>query len=136
MHGGLLVDEGGQTEVGDVFNSACAGRTVVEHITGRWATLILAALQDGPLRFFELRDKVDGISEKMLSQKLRILVRDGLVERTVEPTTPPQVSYELTDLGRGLSRPLQQLVRWITMHTSDVVAAQQRFDRVQSPGLS
>ncbi|WP_030523262.1 winged helix-turn-helix transcriptional regulator, partial [Nocardia rhamnosiphila] len=65
----------------------------------------------------------------MLSQTLRTLVRDGLVARTVEPVTPPRVSYELTDLGRGLTVPMQQFLDWIRLHTVDVVAAQRRHDR-------
>ncbi|MBF8189073.1 helix-turn-helix transcriptional regulator [Nonomuraea sp. K274] len=105
----------------------------MEHVTGRWVPLILAALTPGPMRFFELRRRIDGISEKMLSAKLRILVRDGLVERTVEPTTPSQVSYELTELGQGLSRPFAQLVRWISAHTPEVIAAQQRYDHSVNP---
>jgi DNA-binding HxlR family transcriptional regulator len=113
---------------GDPFHSECAGREVFDHLTGRWVALILCALQPGPLRFFQLRRRIDGVSEKMLSAKLRILVRDGLVERTVEPTVPPQVTYELTELGRTLSRPFAQLVRQIAQHTSEVVAAQRRYD--------
>lgn len=117
------------TVLGDPFHSACAGREVIEHITGRWSPLILAALAPGEKRFYELRDTIDGISEKMLSQKLRTLVRDGLITRTVEPTIPPQVSYELTALGRSLSTPMRQLVLWINRHTKDVVAAQAAYDQ-------
>jgi DNA-binding HxlR family transcriptional regulator len=122
------VEESDARWISDTFHSECPGREVMEHVTGRWVPLILAALTPGPMRFFELRQRIEGISEKMLSAKLRILVRDGLVERTVEPTTPPQVSYELTELGRGLSRPFAQLVRWISAHTPEVIAAQQRYD--------
>lgn len=125
---GEQVDEADARWISDTFHSNCPGREVMEHVTGRWVPLILAALAPGRLRFFELRERIEGISEKMLSAKLRTLVRDGLVDRTVEPTTPPQVSYELTELGRGLSRPFAQLVRWISTHTGEVVAAQQRYD--------
>ncbi len=119
----------GSPLVGDVFTDGCPGRDIVEHITSRWAPLIVAVLRDGRLRFFELRERLDGISEKVLSQKLRILVRDGLIERTVEPSIPPKVSYELTELGHGLSHPLQQLVDWITVHGEEVVAAQEAHDK-------
>jgi DNA-binding HxlR family transcriptional regulator len=122
------MDEADAQWISDTFHSDCPGREVMEHVTGRWVPLILAALTPGPMRFFELRRRIDGISEKMLSAKLRILVRDGLVERTVEPTAPPQVSYELTELGQGLSGPFAQLVRWISAHTPEVTAAQQRHD--------
>ncbi|MFI9408948.1 winged helix-turn-helix transcriptional regulator [Nocardia gamkensis] len=113
----------------DAFNSDCPARQVLDHITGRWGMLILAALGGGPLRFSELHGLIGGISEKMLSQTLRTLVRDGLVARTVEPTTPPRVSYELTALGQGLTESLQQFLDWIRQHTVEVVAAQRRHDR-------
>jgi DNA-binding HxlR family transcriptional regulator len=106
---------------------------VLDHVTSRWGVWVLLALRESELRFFELRERIEGISEKMLSAKLRTLVRDGLVERTVVPTTPPQVSYELTELGRGLSRPFAQLVRWISAHTPQVVAAQRRYDLGDTP---
>ena len=105
----------------------------VDHLTGRWVALILCALQPGPLRFFQLRRRIDGVSEKMLSAKLRTLVRDGLVARTVEPTVPPQVNYELTELGHRLCRPFAQLVREIARHAPEVMAAQRRYD---APGES
>ncbi|MFJ1767957.1 winged helix-turn-helix transcriptional regulator [Amycolatopsis sp. NPDC088138] len=113
----------------DAFNSECPAREVFEHITGRWGMLILAALGDGPRRFSELHETVGGISEKMLSQTLRTLVRDGLVARTVEPTSPPRVSYELTPLGLGLTKSLDQFLGWIRQYTIDVVTAQRRYDQ-------
>ncbi|UGT69607.1 helix-turn-helix transcriptional regulator [Nocardia gipuzkoensis] len=112
----------------DAFNSECPAREVLDHITSRWGMLILTALGGGPLRFSELHGMIGGISEKMLSQTLRTLVRDGLVARTVEPTTPPRVSYELTSLGQGLTESLLQFLEWIRQHTADVVAAQHRHD--------
>lgn len=115
--------------VSDAFNSECPAREVLEHITSRWGTLILAALGGGPRRFSELHARIGGISEKMLSQTLRTLVRDGLVERTVEPATPPRVSYALTPLGQGLTESLQQFLDWIRQHTVEVVTAQRHFDR-------
>ncbi|MFI6505915.1 winged helix-turn-helix transcriptional regulator [Nonomuraea typhae] len=112
----------------DAFNSDCPGRTVFTHVTSRWGMLILAALRAGPLRFYLLRDRIGGISEKMLSQNLRELVRDGLVHREVEPSVPPKVSYSLTPLGEGLAASLQSLLSWIGAHTTDVIAAQRRHD--------
>ncbi|MBF6472079.1 MULTISPECIES: winged helix-turn-helix transcriptional regulator [Nocardia] len=113
----------------DAFNSECPAREVLDHITSRWGMLILTALGGGPLRFSELHGMIGGISEKMLSQTLRTLVRDGLVARTVEPSTPPRVSYELTPLGQGLTESLLQFLEWIRQHTADVVAAQHRHDK-------
>lgn len=100
----------------DVFNSDCPARAIFEHITSRWATLIITALHEGPMRFYELRDLIGGISEKMLSQNLRRLVEDGLIERTVTPSTPPMVSYELTVMGRDLAAPLYELRMRIGAH--------------------
>lgn len=82
---------------GDAFNSDCPGRTVLDHVCSRWGTLILLSLRDRPARFYELRDTIGGISEKMLSQNLRTLTRDGLIHREVEPATPPKVTYSLTE---------------------------------------
>ncbi|MGW5387277.1 winged helix-turn-helix transcriptional regulator [Nocardia sp. NPDC003963] len=113
----------------DAFNSDCPAREVLDHITSRWGVLILTALVPGALRFSELHAAIGGISEKMLSQTLRTLVRDGLVSRSVEPTTPVRVGYELTDLGRSLTESLQRFLDWIRLHTSDVVSAQRRYDR-------
>ncbi|WP_084678631.1 winged helix-turn-helix transcriptional regulator [Actinopolymorpha alba] len=107
----------------------CPGRTLLSHVASRWAVLVLTALRDGPLRFHLLRDGVGGISEKMLSQTLRVLCRDGLVLREVEPTTPPKVSYGLTPLGKELVRKLQGLLDWITLRTDEIVAAWERHDR-------
>ena len=112
----------------DAFNNDCPGRMVFEHVTNRWGMLILAALGDGPLRFYLLRDRIGGISEKMLSQNLRELVRDGLIERDVEPTAPPRVTYSLTPLGRELAEHLNTLLGWIALRTPEVVAARERHD--------
>ncbi|MEU0503619.1 helix-turn-helix domain-containing protein [Nocardia sp. NPDC005998] len=117
----------------DAFNSDCPAREVLDHITSRWGMLILTALGNGPLRFSELNAMIGGISEKMLSQTLRTLVRDGLIARTVEPTTPPRVSYELTALGQGLTESLQQFLGWIRQNTVEVMAAQSRHDRQSAP---
>jgi DNA-binding HxlR family transcriptional regulator len=81
------------------------------------------------MRFYELRTKIGGISEKMLSQNLRTLARDGLIIRTVEPSTPPKVSYALTGTGTGLTPPLWRLVEWIGRHTDQILTAQERHDR-------
>ncbi|TDD91352.1 winged helix-turn-helix transcriptional regulator [Actinomadura rubrisoli] len=112
----------------DVFRRDCPARVVLDHVTGRWGVLVLAALGAGDLRFYELREKIEGISEKMLSQTLRVLVRDGLVLRTVEPTVPPRVSYGLTALGRGITEPLRGLTGWIRSHAGEIIAAQGAYD--------
>ncbi|MGK8523025.1 winged helix-turn-helix transcriptional regulator [Nocardia asteroides] len=126
---GTQAPEPTRPEMSDAFNSDCPAREVLDHITSRWGMLILTALGSRPLRFSQLHGTIGGISEKMLSQTLRTLVRDGLVARTVEPTTPPRVSYELTTLGQSLTESLSQFLYWIRQHTGEVVAAQRRHDR-------
>ncbi|MFJ4439090.1 winged helix-turn-helix transcriptional regulator [Streptomyces sp. NPDC088923] len=97
-------------------------------MTSRWGVLVLTSLRAGPLRFHELRDRIGGISEKMLSQNLRLLVRDGLVHREVEPAVPPRVSYTLTPLGAELAHPVQSLLDRIAARTPDIVTARRRHD--------
>lgn len=116
----------------DVFHSDCPARRVLDHVTSRWGVWVLMALRDGDLRFSELRDRIEGVSEKMLSQTLRTLVRDGLLWRAVEPTTPPRVTYGLTPLGRGTSDPLAAMFGWIRDHAADIVTGQARYDEVSS----
>ncbi|WUI01156.1 helix-turn-helix transcriptional regulator [Spirillospora sp. NBC_00431] len=112
----------------EILNSDCPARQVLDHITSRWGVLVLVALKDGPLRFHQLRDRIGGISEKMLSQTLRVLRRDGLLDRSVEPTTPPSVTYTLTPLGHEGVRHLCGLIEWIARRADDVLAAQAHHD--------
>ncbi|MFH9296142.1 winged helix-turn-helix transcriptional regulator [Streptomyces sp. NPDC017520] len=125
------VKDGKAVAMSDAFTADCPARTVLNHVSSRWGVLILAALQEGPMRFYVLRDRIGGISEKMLSQNLRVFVRDGLIAREVEPTVPPQVTYSLTPLGRELALTLGGLVEWITHRIGDVLAARERHDEVK-----
>ncbi|MFD7508597.1 winged helix-turn-helix transcriptional regulator [Streptomyces sp. NPDC059853] len=97
-----------------MFHTDCPARAVVDHVTSRWGVWVLIALRNNSLRFHELRKSIRGISEKMLAQTLRALVQDGLVWREVEPTTPPQVTYGLTEFGRDIGEPLTELFDRIT----------------------
>lgn len=115
----------------DAFTADCPARTVLNHVSSRWGVLILASLREGPMRFYVLRDRIGGISEKMLSQNLREFVRDGLIAREVEATVPPRVTYSLTPLGRELAVTLGGLVEWITHRIGDIVAARERHDDVR-----
>ncbi|WP_406457935.1 helix-turn-helix transcriptional regulator [Streptomyces sp. NBC_00876] len=118
MAGGL---QRRQVETGkryDVFHTDCPARDVVDHVTSRWGIWVLISLRSGNLRFYELRESIQGISEKMLSQTLRALVQDGLVWREVEPTTPPQVTYGLSEFGRDVGEPLTELFDRITQRLS------------------
>ncbi|MCX5331087.1 MULTISPECIES: helix-turn-helix domain-containing protein [unclassified Streptomyces] len=115
----------------DVFAKACPSRNTLEHVTGRWGGLTLCALHEGSLRFNELRRRVDGVSEKMLSQTLQALERDGLVHREAQPTNPPRVDYELTPLGRGVAERLVGLIEFVEGRMDDVLAARQRYDETR-----
>ncbi|GAA1445394.1 helix-turn-helix domain-containing protein [Nocardiopsis tropica] len=110
----------------DAFDSGCPSRTILNHVASRWGTLILTGLLEGPQRFHVIRDRVDGISEKMLSQNLRVLAFDGLVAREVEPSSPPKVTYSLTPLGTELAGHMSSLLGWITLRTDEILAAQER----------
>jgi DNA-binding HxlR family transcriptional regulator len=111
----------------DVFHTDCPARDVVDHATSRWGIWVLISLHGKDLRFYELRDRIEGVSEKMLAQSLRALVEDGLVWRHVEPTTPPQVTYGLTEFGREVGEPLMELFNRVTrrLTPSGVEAAAQ-----------
>jgi len=112
----------------NVFAKACPSRGTLEHVTGRWGGLTLCALFEGSLRFNELRRRVDGVSEKMLSQTLHALERDGLVHREAQPTNPPRVDYELTPLGHEVAERLLALIHLLEGRMDDVLAARERYD--------
>ncbi|WP_162467265.1 winged helix-turn-helix transcriptional regulator [Streptomyces cavernae] len=112
----------------DVFSRACPSRATLEHATGRWGALTLGALYEGSLRFNALRRRVDGVSEKMLSQTLHALERDGLVHREAQPTNPPRVDYELTPLGREVAGRLLNLIEFVEGRMDDVMRARERYD--------
>ena len=122
---------------GDGFNRRCISRSVLAHVTGRWGSLVIAALRSsGVLRFSELRGRIDGISEKMLAQTLRELQRDGLLTRTSRPVVPPHVEYRLTPLGAGVAEHVEGLVRWIESHVRDLVRAQREHDADTGDGVA
>jgi DNA-binding HxlR family transcriptional regulator len=103
--------------------------SVLARIGDKWSVFVIMLLGDGPRRFNELRRMVGGISQRMLTLTLRGLERDGLVTRTVFPTIPPRVDYELTDLGRGLAKPIKALGEWAFEHLAQIEGARQKFDR-------
>jgi DNA-binding HxlR family transcriptional regulator len=109
----------------DVYTRACPSRTVLEHVTSKWGVLVLAALRERTYRFSELRRRVDGVSEKMLSQTLRALEHDGLVARVAYPEVPPRVEYNLTRLGREAAELLIGLVSFIERRMPQILDAQQ-----------
>lgn len=114
----------------DVFSSACTSRTALQHLTGRWGSLIIVALklQGEPMRFGEIRRRIEGVSERMLSQTLGQLERDGMVIRTVHSAIPPNVDYGLTPLGAKIAVPLAELTAVVEAELPHVLAAQQQYD--------
>ena len=108
---------------------------VLSRVGDKWSMLIVMMLADGPRRFSELKRAIDGISQRMLTLSLRGLERDGLVTRTVTPTIPPRVDYELTDLGESLRAPVKALGEWAFEHIGCIRAAQARFDAIADAKL-
>jgi DNA-binding HxlR family transcriptional regulator len=102
--------------------------TVLARVGDKWSVLIVAMLGDGPKRFNEIKRMVGGISQRMLTLTLRGLERDGLVTRTVYPTVPPRVDYELTELGHSLWKPVEALGAWARQNQAEIAAARRRFD--------
>jgi DNA-binding HxlR family transcriptional regulator len=109
----------------------CCGpiRETLSRVSDKWSLLIIKILSDAPLRFNELRRRIDGISQRMLTRTLRDLERDGLVTRTVTPTTPPSVEYALNDLGRNLLEPVKALIEWIMINYPQISESQKKFDK-------
>jgi DNA-binding HxlR family transcriptional regulator len=107
----------------------CRGvASILARVGDKWSVFVIMLLGDGPRRFNEIKRMVGGISQRMLTLTLRGLERDGLVTRTVFPTIPPRVDYELTDLGRGLWQPVEALGKWAHDHQSEIEGARARFD--------
>ncbi|SEP90642.1 transcriptional regulator, HxlR family [Lentzea albida] len=107
----------------------CPERAIMEHVTSRWGVLVLQALSNGEAwRFSELRRELEPASEKMLTQTLRTLERDGFVHREVYPVIPPHVEYSLTPLGKGAAGHLVALASWIADNQPEVAQAQARYD--------
>ena len=101
---------------------------VLNRVGDKWSMLIVMILSSGPKRFSELKRAIDGISQRMLTLSLRGLERDGLLTRTVTPSIPPRVDYELTELGISLREPVKGLGDWAIAHIACIRAAQQRYD--------
>ncbi|OWV76985.1 transcriptional regulator [Rhizobium sp. J15] len=112
--------------------SNCPVRDMMQQIGGKWSTLLLEVLAAEPRRFGELRRMLPDISQRMLTQTLRDLQRDGYIGREVFPTKPPSVEYSMTDLGRSLYQPLSQLLNWAEANHDAVRAARSRFDSAES----
>ena len=118
----------------DPDHSDCRGvASVLSRVGDKWSVFVIMNLSDGPKRFNELKRMINGISQRMLTLTLRGLERDGLVTRTIFPTIPPRVDYELTDLGRGLQQPVKALGEWAITHQEQIASARTRFDERNTP---
>jgi len=117
------------------LDSDCRGvASILARVGDKWSVFVIMLLGHGPRRFNEIKRMVGGISQRMLTLTLRGLERDGLVTRTVFPTIPPRVDYELTDLGRGLWQPVEALGMWARAHQTEIEDARARFDRRNDAG--
>jgi DNA-binding HxlR family transcriptional regulator len=110
-------------------NQDCrAVASILARVGDKWSVFVIMMLIDGPMRFNELKRMIGGISQRMLTLTLRGLERDGLVTRTVFPTIPPRVDYELTELGHGLAKPVKALGQWVFEHQPEIQGARAKFD--------
>ena len=112
----------------DAFLADCPSRLVLDRISDKWVTLVICSLEDGPQRFSEVSRRLAGVSQKMLTQTLRSLERDGMLTRTVTPTVPVTVTYELTDLGRSLQDVMYGIKVWAEAHMDEVLANREKHD--------
>lgn len=116
----------------DAYLKLCPARELLDLIASKWTTLIVGALFEREHRFGELRRRVDGVSQKVLTANLRALERDGLVRRTVYPTSPPSVGYALTELGYSVGAPLVAVRDWTERHADAVAVARREYDRAHA----
>jgi len=112
-----------------VMAEACPVREVLDRVAGKWSILVVVTAARGPVRFTELERAIEGISRRMLTLTLRNLERDGLLERTVYPTVPPKVEYELTPIARELHASLLSLTDWAERHRATITTARHDYDQ-------
>lgn len=112
----------------NVYDANCPTRLVLDRIADKWTALVIGLLENEPKRFSQLQRGIDGISQKMLSQTLRSLERDGLVQRTIFAEVPPRVEYQLTPLGKTLCEPIAAIRHWAEQYINEVESAQSDYD--------
>ncbi|MGW1884484.1 winged helix-turn-helix transcriptional regulator [Streptomyces sp. NPDC001970] len=118
----------GSPEDADLRRADSLGREIFSDVANKWALLIIESLGERTLRFSELRNEIEGVSHKMLTQNLRMLERNGLVERTVHPVVPPRVEYTLTEPGQGLRKTVDAMCDWTHRYLGHIEASRHRFD--------
>ncbi|ANF81477.1 transcriptional regulator [Acinetobacter sp. NCu2D-2] len=114
--------------LGQVLSTECPSREILEHLTNKWSVLILRCLNEGVHRFSELKQRIEGISEKMLAQTLKILEQDGFILRTVYPVVPPKVEYQLTITGSQAAEKVMQLINWIERGLPEILEAKPKIE--------
>ncbi|GAA1936267.1 winged helix-turn-helix transcriptional regulator [Kitasatospora viridis] len=119
----------------EVCEDDCGIRDVLDRLGDRWSVLVIVVLAKGTHRFSELHQAIPGISQRMLTLTTKRLVRDGLVERTVYPTVPPQTEYRLTAMGRSLSAAITELANWSRSHKALIAEARSHWDAEHPGGL-
>ena len=112
--------------LGQVLSTECPSREILEHLTSKWSVLVLRCLSDGVHRFSELKQRIEGVSEKMLSQTLKTLEHDGFILRTVYPVVPPKVEYQLTILGAQAAEKTMYLIGWIEKSLPEILESKER----------
>ncbi|AXK31444.1 transcriptional regulator [Streptomyces armeniacus] len=115
-------------EDADLRRADSLAREIFSDVANKWALLIISVLDERTLRFSELRREIDGISHKMLTQNLRMMERNGLVERNVHPTVPPRVEYALTEPGQGLLKTVDGMCDWTHRYLGHIESSRRRFD--------
>ncbi|QOV39139.1 helix-turn-helix transcriptional regulator [Streptomyces ferrugineus] len=118
----------GSVDQADVTRADSLAREIFTDIANKWALLIIEAIGERTLRFSELRGEVEGISHKMLTQNLRMLERNGLIERTVHPTVPPRVEYNLTEPGQALRSAIDAMCDWTHRYLGQIEESRHRFE--------
>jgi DNA-binding HxlR family transcriptional regulator len=116
----------------NAYSADCPTRQILDRVGDKWAVLILLLLREQPMRFNQLRRTIEGISQKMLSQVLKSLERDGLVRRRAIATVPVTVEYSITPLGKTLAKAVDPLRDWAENHLKEVQTAQRRYDALQT----
>jgi DNA-binding HxlR family transcriptional regulator len=128
-----------ESQTGALPPTVCPSRLMLDQIADKWSMLVLASLRDGSLRFNAIKRRIDGVTQKALTQCLRRLERNGIVERRVITTSPIAVEYQITALGRSLDHPFQALYLWTLKNLAEVEAARARYDEratLEDPALS
>lgn len=114
--------------LGQVLSNQCPSREILEHLTTKWSVLVLRCLSEGVHRFSELKQRIEGVSEKMLAQTLKTLEKDGFIIRTVYPVVPPKVEYQLTIMGSQAANKMVELIGWIERNLPEILENKDRVN--------